>query len=200
MGASPNEDKLYFTPVEAADLLMVAPVTVRAWAAKGLIAAQVTAGGHRRFLRRDLELFAHSRGINLLDSSAARRTDLRVLIVDDDAGFAQPLREFLAAHGVAVDASSDGFAAGRQVESFKPDVILLDIMMPGLNGFEVCQNIKASAHTRHVRVLAMTAYPSEDNLAAIHAAGAETCLTKPFHLNHLLDMLGVARRLGNPGP
>jgi excisionase family DNA binding protein len=200
MGASPNEDKLYLTPVEAADLLMVAPVTLRAWAAKGLIAAQVTAGGHRRFLRRDLELFAHSRGIKLLDSSAARGTDLRVLIVDDDAGFAQLLREFLAAHGVAVDASSDGCAAGRQVESFKPDVIRLDIMMPRLNGFEVCQNIKASAHTRHVRVLAMTAYPSEDNIAAIHAAGAETCLTKPFHLNHLLDLLGVARRPGNPGP
>jgi CheY-like chemotaxis protein len=101
---------------------------------------------------------------------------------------------------VAVDASSDGFAAGRQVESFKPDVILLDFMMPMLNGFEVCQNIKASAHTRHVRVLAMTAYPSEDNIAAIHAAGAETCLTKPFHLNHLLDLLGVARRPGNSGP
>ena len=48
MGASPNEDKLYFTPVEAANLLMVAPVTVRAWAAKGLIAAQAVSYTHLR--------------------------------------------------------------------------------------------------------------------------------------------------------
>ena len=123
------------------------------------------------------------------------------ILVVDDTPDNLTLMTALLKDDYRVKVAHNGERALRLVQgSDPPALVLLDIMMPRLNGFEVCQNIKASAHTRHIRVLAMTGYPSEDNIAAIHAAGAETCLTKPFHLNHLLDLLGVARRPGNPWP
>lgn len=182
-------EKPYLTPTEAAALLMVAPVTLRAWAAKGLLRAQATAGGHRRFLRRDLERFAHDRGLRLSDR-IPESSDLRVLVVDDDRLFADFLVDFLGSRGAQAVACYDGFAAGRRVESYAPDVVLLDVMMPGLDGIEVCRGLKADKHTRHIRVIAMTGYPSDASQAAILSVGAETCLAKPIDHERLLEAIG----------
>jgi len=144
-----RDEKPYLTPAEGAAMLMVSPATLRAWAAKGWLVAQLTAGGHRRFLRRDLEDFAARRGLHLLAPSAqVQRSPLRVLVVDDDLNFSHFLRELLQLQGFNVVLAGDGFAAGRPVESFKPDVLLLDLKMPGLNGFDVCQEIKTNPITR----------------------------------------------------
>ncbi len=173
-------------------MLMVSPATLRAWAAKGWLVAQLTVGGHRRFLRRDLEDFAARRGLRLLAPSAqVQRIPLRVLVVDDDPSFSHFLRELLQLQGFSVALAGDGFAAGRQVESFKPDVLLLDIKMPGLNGFDVCQAIKINPITRHIRIIAVTGYASAENSHLILAAGAEACLAKPFQSRELLALLGV---------
>lgn len=190
-------DKPYLTPNEAARLLMVAPVTLRAWATKGLLTAHTTAGGHRRFLRRDLAQFAASRGIRLMDTvtedgpAPAPADGQRVLVVDDDHRFAAFLRELLELNGVTAALAFDGFAAGRMIESFKPDTVLLDLRMPGLDGFAVCRQLKASPATRHIRVIAMTGYAPADSRSAIVEAGAELCLAKPFTNEHLLALLGV---------
>ncbi len=173
-------------------MLMVSPATLRAWAAKGWLVAQLTAGGHRRFLRCDLEDFAARRGLRLLAPSAqVQRIPLRVLVVDDDPSFSHFLRELLQLQGFSVVLAGDGFAAGRQVESFKPDVLLLDLKMPGLNGFDVCQEIKTNPITRHIRIIAVTGFASAQNRRLILAAGAETCLAKPFQSHELLALLGV---------
>ncbi len=182
-------EKPYLTPTEAAALLMVAPVTLRAWAAKGLLRAQATAGGHRRFLRRDLERFARDRGLRLRDC-IPESSELRVLVVDDDRLFADFLVEFFGTRGVQAVACYDGFAAGRRLESYAPDVVLLDLMMPGMDGLDVCRELKADRNTRHIRVIAMTGYPSEVNQSAILGAGAEACLPKPLDHDRLLDMIG----------
>ncbi len=184
-------EKPYLTPTEAAALLMVAPVTLRAWAAKGLLRAQTTAGGHRRFLRRDLERFARDRGLHLSDR-IPESNEMRVLIVDDDRLFADFLVDFLAGRGAQAVAVYDGFAAGRRVESFAPDVVLLDLMMPGMNGVEVCRQLKGEKTTRHIRVVAMTGYPDGPEKDGVLAAGAEICLAKPLDYDRLLQTLGVS--------
>ena len=192
-------EKPYLTPTEAAALLMVAPVTLRAWAAKGLLRAQATAGGHRRFLRRDLERFARDCGLRLSDR-IPDSGDQRILVVDDDRLFADFLVEFLGNRGVTAVACYDGFAAGRRVESFGPDIVLLDLMMPGMDGIEVCRDLKADRATRHIRVLAMTGYPSDANQSAILGAGAEVCLGKPLDHTQLLSLIGSpALRAGTGG-
>lgn len=196
-----NEDseleKPYLTPTEAAALLMVAPVTLRAWAAKGLLRAQTTAGGHRRFLRRDLERFARDRGLRLSDN-IPDSSELRVLIVDDDRLFADFLVEFLGGRGAEAVAVYDGFAAGRRVESFAPDVVLLDLMMPGMNGVEVCRQLKGEKATRHIRVVAMTGYVDGEEKDAVLRAGAELCLAKPLDYEALLQTVGLEVRREAP--
>ena len=182
-------EKPYLTPAEAAALLMVAPVTLRAWAAKGLLRAQATAGGHRRFLRRDLERFANERGLHLSDRFPAS-SELRVLVVDDDRLFADFLVEFLCNRGAQAVACYEGFAAGRRVESYGPDIVLLDLMMPGIDGIEVCRGLKADKATRHIRVLAMTGFPNEASVSAVIGAGAELCLHKPLDQEKLLAAIG----------
>lgn len=169
---------------------MVSPITVRQWAQKGDLNALTTPGGHRRFLYEDLMRFARQRGLTLAipdDSSQ------RVLIVDDHKVFARAMVELLefTAPPLTTEIASDGFEAGRKIQTFAPHIILLDLMMPGINGFEVCQQLKDDPSTKAIRVVAMTGYYSKGYAERIAAAGAETCLMKPFDRSTLLAVIGV---------
>lgn len=180
-----NDNKPYLTPSEAAKILMVSPITVRAWAQKGLLPSETTPGGHRRFLRETVEQFAKQ------CKTAPPRSDLRVLIVDDDKQVAEFLVEWLTGldEPFIVSSAADGFEAGSKVYSFEPDVILLDLMMPKLDGFAVCRQIKADPDTNDIRVIAMTGYPSPENEQRIIDAGAEICISKPLDTKVLLELL-----------
>lgn len=187
MGAA-VETKDYYTPNEVAQLFMVSPVTVRQWAQKGLLSAALTAGGHRRFLRQELMRFADERGLSL---NWVVQGKARVLIVEDDAQVAAFLCELLRGHaGIdALETAANGFEAGRKVHSFEPSLVLLDLMMPGMDGFAVCRALKQDPATRHIRVLAMTGYPTAENIESIMDAGAEVCLEKPIDTDQLLELL-----------
>lgn len=180
----------YYTPNEVAKLLMVSPITVRQWAQKGDLVAKTTPGGHRRFLRDDLLRFARDRGLALAIPGDSMQ---RVLIVDDHDNFAKSLVTLLkkTVPPVSTSVASDGFEAGRQIQIFRPHIVLLDLMMPGMNGFEVCQRLKDDPSTKAIRVIAMTGYYSDGNRSQIIEAGAETCLAKPFGRDTLLDAIGI---------
>lgn len=185
-----TQEKPYLTPREAAELLMVAPATLRVWTDKGLLKAQTTAGGHRRFPRDELEQFQRQRGLG-----SKGRQIRQILIVDDEA----PLTRYLTAllggiAGVSTAVANDGFSAGRLVQTFRPDTLLLDLMMPGLNGFDVCRQIKADPATQGIRIVAMTGYSTPENAERILAAGAAACLGKPLEEDLLLQTLDLAGR------
>jgi len=191
--ATDSERKPYLTPQQVAAMLMVSPVTVRQWARSGKLAADTTPGGHRRFLRREVERFARSHGLTLrpgLDEI------LRVLIVDDDQQFQGYLGEVLAPYApqVEVDVANDGFEAGRKAQSFRPDVMLLDIRMPGLDGITVCRQLKDDPYTRGTRVLGITGYYSPDYADRMVAAGADVCMAKPIEPTALIEAIGLPPR------
>ncbi len=183
--------KSHLTPHEVAQLLMVNPVTVRQWAARGLLPSLTTPGGHRRFLRGDVEDFARSRGSAPPPRSAGQPA--RILIVDDDESLAEFLVELIRTRDpdIQVETAADGFEAGLKVESLRPDAVLLDLMMPGIDGFEVCRRLRARPSLNHVRIVAMTGYPSPHNLEQIRLAGADACLAKPLDAEQMLGELGV---------
>lgn len=194
-----GDNKPFLTPKEVARLLMVSPVTVRHWAIAGKLPAQTTLGGHRRFLRRDVNHFARIHDLILRDPQDTRT---RVLVVDDDHQLATYLVEALTEGNddVRAEVAYDGFEAGAKFQSFRPDVVLLDIRMPGLDGIQVCQRIKSDPLTCIARVIAMTGYHTRDEELRITAAGAEICLAKPFEietLRQLLDLPG-GRPESNP--
>jgi excisionase family DNA binding protein len=177
--------KQFLTPTEVATLLSVSPVTVRQWAQKGLLEARTTAGGHRRFPVEAVRKLAAEMGMTLPVSADANP---RLLIVDDD----QQINRFLVTlftkryPGLAVSAAFDGFDAGVKVQRIKPTVVLLDVMMPGIDGVEVCRVIKADPETQGTRVIAMTGHYTPELERRIRAAGAEQLLKKPFSTEEVL--------------
>lgn len=183
-------DRVYLTPVEVSSFLMVSTASVRSWAAKGVLPATTTVGGHRRFLKSDVEEFARMRGIAV---EAQPSGLVRLLIVDDDEQLGEYLFELLGDFpGIeAVKVATDGFEAGQLVQVFKPTVVLLDLMMPGMDGFEVCSRLKSNSDTQDIRVIGMTGYASKENINKIKAAGAELCLSKPLDKESLFSALGL---------
>jgi len=185
-----SKRKTHLTPNEVAELLMVNPVTVRQWAARGLLRSQTTPGGHRRFLLSDVEEFARSRGTT---PAARSGTPERVLIVDDDTQLGAYIAGIIGSRdpGIAIEIARDGFEAGAKVESFRPHALLLDLTMPGVDGFDVCRRLRARPTMNHVRIIAMTGFPSRENVERIMAAGADACLLKPLDPQRLLAELGL---------
>ena len=180
--------RAYMTPNEVAELLRVSPVTIRQWAQKNLIKATTTAGGHRRFLRQDVEKFARQRGMELSSDGPPR-----VLVVDDNRSFARYLADLLANQPLSIETETahDGFDAGRKVLQFDPDIVLLDLKMPGMDGFSVCQQLKDDEATSQIRIIAMTGYYTPENEVKILQAGAEACLAKPFDKAVLFDVMAL---------
>jgi putative two-component system response regulator len=110
----------------------------------------------------------------------------KILIVDDESGARAALELLLRREGFDVRDASDGPSAIIECASFRPDLILLDILMPGMDGFEVCRHIKATPETRLTPVVLITGLSAtEDRIKGINA-GADDFLSKPIDLNELL--------------
>lgn len=184
-----DQNDEFLTPAEVAQLLGVAPVTVRAWASKGLCADRITPGGHRRFARHEVERFARERGMPLARGPVSSTP--RTLVVDDDPQIQRLLCDFLGQYGVQTAIASDGFEAGFQVAIFHPDLVLLDLKMPGIDGLEVCRRIKADPATRATRVVFLSGYLTAERREAMRIAGAELCIEKPVDLSVLPSQLGL---------
>ena len=192
MAMRKTRQKTHLTPNEVAELLMVNPVTVRQWAARGLLRSLTTPGGHRRFLLSDVEEFARSRGATPVPRKSGRPD--RVLVVDDDPQICRSIADLIRRHApqVETEIARDGFEAGVKVESFRPHALVLDLMMPGMDGFEVCRRLRERPTLNHIRIVAITGFPSAENVERVLAAGADACLPKPIDSDRLVAELGLA--------
>lgn len=182
-------NKEWLTPNEVAELLLVSPVTVRQWAQKGKLEARTTAGGHRRFSMDAVRRFAIAEG---MASRLKGKGNRSILVVDDDDHLNRFLVELFKSRdgGALVESARDGFEAGSKVHQVMPDVVLLDIMMPGMDGFQVCESLKADVDTMHIQVIAMSGYHSEENEQRVLNAGADRFLKKPFTNKEVLQACG----------
>lgn len=123
----------------------------------------------------------------------------RILVVDDDRLIRQMVLVVLRLAGFAVAEAVDGPDGLVQAAAIHPNLILLDLMMPGMDGYEVCQRLKADPATDNIPVIFLTASPDLTLNRRAYALGAVACLTKPFRREALLAVVqttlhGVARR------
>jgi two-component system, OmpR family, alkaline phosphatase synthesis response regulator PhoP len=110
----------------------------------------------------------------------------RVLIADDNPQGVELLEAYLGESSYDTAIATDGEATLKEVQSFQPDLILLDIMMPKLSGFEVCKRLRANPATRDVAVLMITALDQPSDIDRAVEAGANDFLTKPINKTELL--------------
>lgn len=170
----------------AAKMLHVDPGSVANWIDKGQLKAFRTPGGHRRIQKHDLLEFL--RKLQMPIPPELQPKTKQVLIVDDEREVANMLARAVSdtMPDWQVDRAYSGFEAGAAIATLRPDVVVLDIRMPGMDGFEVCRQIKADPKTSHCQVLAMTAYPSEETENRILDYGARRCLAKPLDIEEFL--------------
>jgi two-component system, cell cycle response regulator len=109
-----------------------------------------------------------------------------ILVVDDVPLNVEVLVAMLARDYAVVSTAADGFEALAKIEAEKPDIVLLDVMMPGLDGFDTCRRIKADPATAHIPVVMVTALSAVDDLVKGFAAGADDFLTKPVNFRVLM--------------
>jgi DNA-binding response OmpR family regulator len=120
----------------------------------------------------------------------------RVLVVDDEPTIRQLLAINLLAEGIHVASAPDGLAARQAAFADPPDLIILDVMMPGLDGLELLRELRSDPRTADVSVVLLTARTTDAEVWAGWAAGADYYLTKPFDVGELLDFI---EDLGNEG-
>jgi DNA-binding response OmpR family regulator len=111
----------------------------------------------------------------------------KILIADDEPNIVTSLEFVLARAGFELRVARDGQAALKAVEEFRPDLVLLDVMMPLLSGFEVCQSIRANAAWQGVKILMLTAKGREAEVSKGLALGADAYVSKPFSTKALLE-------------
>jgi DNA-binding response OmpR family regulator len=110
----------------------------------------------------------------------------RILIADDESNIVISLEFLMQRSGYQVQTAADGEQALRQLSEFKPDLILLDIMLPLRNGFEVCQRIRENPEWQHTKIVMLTAKGREVEVTKGLALGADVYITKPFATKELL--------------
>jgi len=121
----------------------------------------------------------------------------KVVIIEDEADIREVIEYNLKREGYRTTAVADGEKALHLVRDTLPDLVLLDLMLPGLDGLEVCQRLKDDAATRHVRIIMVTAKGEERDILMGLDLGADDYLTKPFSPKELLGRIRAVLRRGS---
>ena len=159
---------------------------VKKWIRERNLPAFRTPGGHFRIRAGDYDAFAARCRV---DFPGPRPTKgRRVLVVDDDPAVLGLVVEGLSAcgMGLTVAGASDGYEALIAIGRFRPDILVLDLRMPRLDGLEVCRLLKSSAATRDIAILVLTGYPSRTNVRRWRQCRVDAILGKPVRLDVLV--------------
>jgi len=173
--------KSIYTTHEVSRLLHVNPRSVINWIEQSLLPSYRTPGGHRRIRHDDLLAFLRKHQIPTPESLVEGK--FSVLIVDDEQEIVDIMKVFLQRQGgYEITSAADGISALIEVGRAKPDLLILDIMIPGVDGIEVCRRIKADSNNRTV-IIAVSG--SAEHEKRILQAGADGFMTKPIDLEKL---------------
>ena len=187
--------KTVFTTGEAAKICNVSQQTIiRCFDSGQLKGFRVPGSRFRRIPRDVLYRFMKDNGIPTDALESGRR---RALIVDDDEELVELIRDVFDADGrFDVRVANNGFDAGMMVKEYKPDVIVLDVMLPDINGKEVCQRVRSDTSLDDVRIICISGMVEADKIDDLKEAGADEFMQKPFEVDSLLarvcELLDIA--------
>jgi excisionase family DNA binding protein len=180
--------KTVFTTGEAAKICKVSQQTIiRCFDSGQLKGFRVPGSRFRRIPRDLLYKFMKENGIPTDALESGKR---KALIVDDDEELVELIRDALEADGrFEVRAVNNGFDAGMMVKEYHPDVIVLDVMLPDINGKEVCQRVRSDTALDDVKIVCISGMVEQDKVDDLMASGANTFIQKPFEVDRLIDTM-----------
>jgi excisionase family DNA binding protein len=180
--------KTVFTTGEAAKICKVSQQTIiRCFDNGQLKGFRVPGSRFRRIPREALYKFMKDNGIPTDALESGKR---KVLLVDDDLELVELMSRVLEDDGrFEVRVANNGFDAGMMVKEYRPDLIVLDVMLPDINGKEVCHRVRGDLSLEDVRILCISGLVEDDKIQELKLAGADDFLHKPFDIEHLIDRM-----------
>jgi excisionase family DNA binding protein len=176
-----NATKTIYTTHEVSRLLHVNPRSVINWIEQSLLQSYRTPGGHRRIRHDDLMAFLRKHQIPTPASLVADK--FSILIVDDDQEIIDLLKAYLERQApYEISTAADGITALIEVGRVKPDLLVLDIMIPGVDGVEVCRRIKADSSNK-TAIIAISG--TTERQSQVLEAGADAFMLKPVDMDQL---------------
>lgn len=187
-----NKTPRPLTTGEVASYCHVTINAVKKWIYTNKIKAFLTPGGHYRIKPQDFKEFLKKYKMPLLEGVFPSHN--RILIVDDAPHIVEFIKSAISSMGIGgvsgnkyeIETAGDGYEALIKVGDFKPDLLILDIRMPRVDGYEVCRRIRQNPKTKSIKILAVTAFGKED-AENIIKSGADAYLLKPLNLRELRD-------------
>ena len=179
---APASEPDWLTLGQAAKYLGVAQSTIRKWSDNGRVPAFYTPGGHRRYRRMDLDAFLESSG-----PGGKPKAGPTVLVVDDDPGVRQVVRLSLELEGYMVKEAGGAEEGLAAVEDEAPDLILLDVMMPQVDGWEMLRRIQERHGAGSIPIVMFSGKVDAQTAAQATARGAQGFVGKPFDPQQLVD-------------
>lgn len=171
--------------MKAARMCGVSVFSIQRWFDQGILTGSTLPGGRRRISSTSLETFMKKHIVPGSGSDIAG--SIRVLLVDDDAKLLGVMKETLEAAGkMEVRAASSGLEAGLAVQEFRPDVMILDVLLEDVPGPLIVKRIRESQAGRQMRIVAISGKASDAEQREIMAAGANGFLRKPFRMAELV--------------
>ena len=180
--------KTVYTTGEAAKICKVSQQTIiRCFDSGQLKGFRVPGSRFRRIPRDVLYKFMKENGIPTDALESGKR---KALIVDDDRELTELMRDVLENDGrFEVRTVNNGFDAGMMVKEYRPDVIVLDVMLPDINGKEVCHRVRADSNLEEVRIICISGMIEDDKIQELKLAGADDFLGKPFDVDVLIERM-----------
>ena len=178
--------KDFYTTHEVSKFCNVYPTTVINWIKEGLLPAYTTPGGHRRIKRDDLLKLMQKNNMPV-PQELVKGDKNRVLVIDDDPKILRMINTVLSSEkDLEILTADSGFQAGLTVSLWMPDIILLDMLMPGVDGFEVCRRLKSDEKTKDIPIIAVTVLKDPKEIKKMHSCGIADYISKPFKSEDLV--------------
>ena len=178
--------KTVFTTGEAAKICKVSQQTIiRCFDNGSLKGFRVPGSRFRRIPREQLFSFMKENGI---PTDALESGKKKLLVVDDDEELVELMVDtFSRDKRFEIKTANNGFGAGMLVKEFRPDLVILDVMLPDINGKEVCQRVRNDPTMKSVKIICISGMVEQDKIADLMAAGADDFMNKPFSVDKLLE-------------
>jgi len=183
--------KSLFTTGEAAGICNISQQTIiRCFDSGRLDGFRIPGSRFRRIPRENLIKFMRDNGIPLDNLNTDKNGKIKVLIVDDDAEIVELMVDVLSRDGrFDIRTAGSGYEAGLKTEQFRPDVIILDYMLPDVNGNVVCKTIKSNPDFESIRIIIVSGVANPEEVQELLDAGAIEFIKKPFNIADLVDRI-----------